>query len=203
MAKGVIYVLTSNISGLIKIGKAGTDNYAERMRNLQKNGYSNVTGLKPFFAIEVEDYDDKEKLLHRIFSYAQTGDSEFFSIDEELVQQLLLSFDGRVVYPEQINKEEEFDAVTKAQQQSALFSFYKKGITKGDVITFRADPSETAVVTGERDVEYDGQTYKLSRLTRRIYDEKGQGNKSGAYQGAEHWAFGGMKLKKLPDTETR
>ncbi len=58
--KGIIYIMTTAVSGLIKIGQAGTDNYQERMRNLEANGYYNVSGLKKFFAIELEDYNDKE-----------------------------------------------------------------------------------------------------------------------------------------------
>ena len=66
--KGIIYIMTTAVSGLIKIGKTGTDNFSERMRFLEANGYYNVAGLKRFFAIELEDYDDKENLLHDIFN---------------------------------------------------------------------------------------------------------------------------------------
>ena len=74
--KGIDYIMTTTVSGLIKIGKAGMKNYKERMRFLEANGYHNVTVLKRFFAIELEDYDDKEILLHEIFSKYQVGDSE-------------------------------------------------------------------------------------------------------------------------------
>jgi len=52
--------MTTAVSGLIKIGQTGTGNYQERMRNLEANGYYNVSGLKRFFAIELEDFSDKE-----------------------------------------------------------------------------------------------------------------------------------------------
>ncbi len=68
MARGVIYIMTTAVSGLVKIGKTGASSYKERMRHLENNGYHNVVGLKRFFAIELEDYDDKESLLHEIFS---------------------------------------------------------------------------------------------------------------------------------------
>lgn len=67
MSKGVIYVMTSVVDGLIKIGKTQTKQFDNRMYHLESNGYKNVTGLKKTFAIEVEDYDEKEALLHRIF----------------------------------------------------------------------------------------------------------------------------------------
>lgn len=67
MAKGLLYVMTTAISGLIKIGKTGCDNFEQRMYNLEHNGYCNATGLKRHFAIEVEDYDEKERMLDEIF----------------------------------------------------------------------------------------------------------------------------------------
>ena len=46
MAKGIIYVMTTVVPGLIKIGKTGTDNFENRMYQLERNGYFNVVGLK-------------------------------------------------------------------------------------------------------------------------------------------------------------
>lgn len=54
MAKGVIYVMTTVVPGLVKIGKTGTDNFEKRMYQLERNGYFNVVGLKREFAIEVD-----------------------------------------------------------------------------------------------------------------------------------------------------
>ena len=200
MARGVIYLMSTAVSGLVKIGKTGTNNYAERMRFLEANGYYNVAGLRRYFAIELEDYDDKESLLHEIFSKHQVGTSELFALDQDLVRQLLLSFDGKVIYPEKIDKEKEFDEVATARKQGALFSFYRKGLQDGDEIHFIADKTLTATVTGEREVEYGGQTWKLSPLTYKIFEDKGQLNSSGAYQGANYWQWHGKKLKDLPDS---
>lgn len=50
MAKGIIYVMTTVVPGLIKIGKTGTDNFENRMYQLERNGYFNVVGLKRKFA---------------------------------------------------------------------------------------------------------------------------------------------------------
>jgi hypothetical protein len=35
--KGIIYIMTTAVSGLIKIGQTGVGNYQERMRNLEAN----------------------------------------------------------------------------------------------------------------------------------------------------------------------
>ncbi len=50
-----------------------------------------------------------------------------------------------------------------------------------------------------REVEYDGEVYKLSPLTREIFQKKGKCSASGAYQGAVYWMFNGKKLKDLED----
>ena len=173
--------MTTAVSGLVKIGKTGTANYQERMRFLEANGYYNVAGLKRYFAIELEDYDDKESLLH------------------DLLKQLLLSFDGNVIYPEKVDKEKEFDEVATVRKQSAKFSFYRKGLSNGNVVSFVSDDTITATVIGEREVEYGGQEYKLSPLTYKIFEDKGQLNSSGAYQGAYYWQYNGKRLKDLPD----
>ena len=113
MAKGIIYVMTTVVPGLIKIGKTGTDNFENRMYQLERNGYFNVVGLKRKFAIEVEDYDEKEKLLDEIFAKSNVQGSELFSLDVDLVVQLLSSFEGKQIYPEAMTKEEVFIAATE------------------------------------------------------------------------------------------
>lgn len=185
--KGIIYVMTTAVAGLIKIGKTGVNNYEERMRLLEANGYYNVVGLRRFFAIEVADYEKKENLLKEIFSKHQVGDSELFALDYELVKQLLLAFEGKVIYPENISKEKEFDKVSKTRKQGERFSFYRKGLKNGDKIVFRANKKIVAKVKGEREVEFEGQIWKLSPLTYELFRRMGKLNTSGAYQGAAYF----------------
>ena len=113
MAKGVIYVMTSVVPGLIKIGKTKTENFESRMYTLERNGYFNVVGLKRKFAIEVEDYDEKEVLLDEIFAKSNVPNSELFALDADLVVQLLSSFEGTQIYPEAMTKTEVFAAATE------------------------------------------------------------------------------------------
>lgn len=116
MAKGIIYVMTTVVPGIVKIGKTGTNNFERRMYELEKNGYSNVTGHKREFAIEVEDYDEKETLVHELFSKSCVGESELFAVNKNLVIQLLSSFEGRQVFPKDESKEQVFDKVTEGLQ---------------------------------------------------------------------------------------
>lgn len=123
MAKGVIYVMTTAVSGLLKIGKTQNKQLQERMRYLESNGYGNVTGLKRAFAIEVDDYDDKEKLIHDVFLKHRVGETELFALELDLVRQLLLAFEGKVIFPADVNKEQQFGAVSRIRTANSLFSF--------------------------------------------------------------------------------
>ena len=100
MAKGVLYIMTTIVDGLIKIGKTKTDQFDNRMYNLEHNGYCNVTGLKRNFAIEVEDYDEKEELLHKIFDKSRVPNTELFALDLNLAILLMSSLEGKQIYPQ-------------------------------------------------------------------------------------------------------
>jgi hypothetical protein len=199
MKKGIIYIMTTAVSGLIKIGQTSTTNFKERMRFLEATGYYNVVGLKKFFAIELDDYIEKENLLHDIFNKHKVGESELFALDQELIRQLLLSFEGKIIYPKNINQGKEFDKISKVRKQSDLFSFYKKGLKNGDEIYFIKDKNIIAKVCGDREVEYQGQVWKLSPLTYKLFEQRGELNTSGAYQGAAYFKYKGKKLKDIAD----
>ncbi len=119
MAKGVLYCMTTVVPGLIKIGKTTIDNFESRMYQLERNGYSNVVGLKRHFAIEVQDYDEKEILLDDIFSKSRVPNTELFALDIDLVVQLLSSFDGKQIDPKTETKEEVFQKATKERSDRA------------------------------------------------------------------------------------
>ena len=120
MAKGIIYVMSTVVDGLIKIGKTGKDNYNQRMNILESNGYRNVSGLKRQFAIEVDDYDEKENLLDSLFSRSRVSNTELFSLNINEVIQLLSSFEGKVIYPTQDKKTEIFETATEAVESMAI-----------------------------------------------------------------------------------
>ena len=122
MSKGVLYCMTTVVPGLIKIGKTTVDSFDNRMYSLERNGYSNVVGLKRHFAIEVEDYDAKEILLDEIFSKSRVPNTELFALDIDLVVQLLSSFDGKQIYPKTETKEEVFQKATEERNVKAEIS---------------------------------------------------------------------------------
>lgn len=122
MAKGILYITTTAVPGLIKIGKCQSDQFENRMSNLENNGYRNVTSLKRRFAIEVEDYDEKEVLIHEIFGKSRVGNTEMFAIDVNIAVQLLSSLEGKQIFPnpEVETKGEVFDNATETIRTEEL-----------------------------------------------------------------------------------
>ena len=113
MAKGIIYVMSTCVDGLVKIGKTASCNFEQRMIQLENNGYRRISVLNREFAIEVDDYDEKENLLHELFSKSQVGKTELFSVDINLVKQLMSSLEGKVIYPKDEKKDEIFAQATE------------------------------------------------------------------------------------------
>ncbi len=118
MAKGIIYVCSTAVAGLIKIGK--TTDFESRMAFLEANGYRNVAGLKRQFAIEVDNYSEKEILLDDLFAKSKVGNTELFSLDINKVIQLLSAFQGKQIYPINESKEEVFERVTEVVQTGMI-----------------------------------------------------------------------------------
>ena len=86
MEEGIIYIMTTVMQDLIKIGITEEKQYNERMRFLESNGYRQINGLRKLFAIKVSDYKAKERLLHDVFSQQRIGDTELFCLNPELVK---------------------------------------------------------------------------------------------------------------------
>lgn len=178
MAKGIIYVMTTIVDGLVKIGKTNSNGFDQRMRTLEHNGYCNVTGLKRIFAIEVDDYDDKEDMLHTIFSKSQVGNTELFSVDVNLVRQLLSSFDGKMIYPKNETKSDVFDDTTSViddqKSSKAIKSPIKMiemcGLRVGDKVNLKNRPDVVAEVVDDRTLRYDGEEYSITACANIIYE---------------------------------
>ncbi len=205
MSKGVVYVMTTSVAGLIKIGKSEPKQFKERMRHLERNGYYNVAGLKKYFAMELSDYSEKERLIQEIFNKHRVEDSELFALDKELVKQLLLAFDGRVIFPENLNKEEAFDETVKVREAEGKNKILRSelGIKNGDTLVFKDDSQITCKNINDSEVEYEGEIHSLSGLTHKIMKSRGLLNPSGKYQGNRYWEFGGRSITQIRDEMKR
>ncbi|WP_418583264.1 DUF262 domain-containing protein [Holdemanella porci] len=67
----------------------------------------------------------------------------------------------------------------------------------GSTIYFMNDPSITAKVVSDVEVEFEGKKWRLSPLTREIFTRKGTVNRSGTYNGSQFWGFDGMRISDI------
>ncbi len=75
-------------------------------------------------------------------------------------------------------------------------SFESLGLV-GETIALYEDPTITARVVGDKEVEFEGERTKLSPLTAKIQERRGCLNESGTYRGAQCWAYRGVRLLDL------
>ena len=75
--------------------------------------------MKRVFAIKVQNYSQKEEMLHNIFSKSQVGNSELFTLDVDLAKQVLSSLDGEIIYPRE-DKDEIFIEATDSVEEKGL-----------------------------------------------------------------------------------
>lgn len=88
---------------------------------LEHNGYCNVVGLKRKLAIEVDDFDDKEAMMHTVFAQRQIANTELFAIDVNVAMQLFSALDGKVIYPKDETKGDIFTGAAAATQAQAIY----------------------------------------------------------------------------------
>ena len=185
MGKGIIYITTTSVTGLIKIGKTRSDMFQNRMTVLEQNGYWNVNGLKRYYAVEVDDYNEKEKLIHTIFSKSQVATSELFALDKELAKEVLQSFGGKQIYPV-LNSTGEIKP--NHTHKATRLTFAMLGISVGTQLTYTDDSNIKAkTVDNASTVEYQGKLYTLSGLASEL---KG----GGTYQGGCFFTYNGETL---------
>lgn len=67
----------------------------------------------------------------------------------------------------------------------------------GQNINYISDKSIIAKIVDDKKVEYEGEKWFLTTLTREIETRKGTVNASGAYQGAQYWEYDGVKLADI------
>ena len=98
MSKGFVYIMTSSIDGLIKIGKSKDWN-RRCQSELESNGYKNANGLKTYFVVEVDDQEEIEGTMHDIFRESRVSNFELFAVDKDRAKRVLSKM-GKQVYPD-------------------------------------------------------------------------------------------------------
>ena len=172
MSKGIIYICTTSVEGLIKIGR--TDNFNARMNILEQNGYWNVSGLKRFYAVRVDDYIEKEKLIHTIFSKSQVANSELFALDKNLAKDMLDAFEGEIIYPEQPKKKN--NAIIDKKKKKSPTKFNMVNIPVGSTLVFIKDPAKTVTTVDDiNKVNLNGEVMTISAAGARLRGKNSKG----------------------------
>lgn len=141
MTQGIIYCMTTIVPGLIKIGSTKDQSeYKNRMYHLEHNGYCNVTGLKKYYAVEVEDYKEQEQEMFETYKSGRVGNTELFAAEIGVVAKHMSRLKGRKIYPEDI---EEKEIIKEAEDSIGVNKiddglYYTSNKPKGQNITYRA-----------------------------------------------------------------
>jgi hypothetical protein len=85
------------------------------------------------------------------------------------------------------------------KKKGDLFSFSRKGIKVGDIITLTENKKYTATVVNDRQVEYQGKKYYLSPLAAKLLHEISGRGANAPTRGAIYFTYNGLVLTELPD----
>ena len=196
MSKGIIYICTTSVEGLIKIGR--TDNFNARMNILEQNGYWNVSGLKRFYAVRVDDYIEKEKLIHTIFSKSQVANSELFALDKNLAKDMLDAFEGEIIYPEQPKKQTNVQVIDKKKKKSPT-KFNMVNIPIGSTLVFIKDTTKTVTTVDDiNKVNLNGEVMAMSEAASRLRGKNSKGEYPSTC-GQAWFTYNGRLITELRD----
>lgn len=173
MAKTILYIMTTSVRGLVKLGKTTPDKYDAVIHDFSVNGYKNVFGLKPYYKKSFDTESDADGILLWLEKY-RVGETELYTMSA-------------------VGAKDAFNP----KKWELPFNMYKVGIKDGDILTFVDDPSIKVKVVGNRQVEYKGGVYSLSQLGSKLYHEIGKKPRSIYVRGSSCFAFNGTVLTKL------
>lgn len=194
MSKGIIYIFTNDaMPNFIKIGI--TTDLERRLRELDTTGIP--LPFRCHYAIEIEDYDKKERFIHDAFAdHRIRQNREFFTLAPERAVSMLKAIGGKEVQfgnNEMIDEEGNVvdDNKTEKKLRSA-FTFSGAKIPVGSEIAFTRDENKKAKVISDKKVEYEGKEYSLSLLAQSLFEQIGYHWKS--VQGPAYFKYDGEIL---------
>ena len=190
-----VYILTNEaMPGIIKIG--WTDNDVEqRMKELDKTG--TPLPFTCFYAKRVDDPRFVESKLHEAFDEFRIRENrEFFRMSADQAKAALEIASGEDVTPQGDVVETESDKVAlDRERKRTRFNFAQIGIEPGEVLEFKKDPSITAKVVENDQIEFRGNVTSLSPAALIIVHEMGY--KWTKIAGPQFWTYKGKTLYEL------
>lgn len=185
---GIVYVLTNPaFDKYVKIGK--TENLRQRLKK-----FDDTNMPLPFrcvYAVEVEDMDGVERLLHLAFADHRTRNKrEFFEVDyQRVIAAMKLTKGKDVTLKSDVAEDEEgLKALEKAERQARKsYTLYEAGLKNGDIVHYANDQSITAQITGEKKILFEGGETSLSAAAFILLQREGYTWK--AVNGWNFWMF--------------
>lgn len=175
---GIVYVLTNQaMPGIVKIGMTTRDNIDERMRELFSTGVPVPFECAFACTVPAKDCDKIEKALHKAFAPDRVHPSrEFFKINPDQAIAILDLFNNKTEITEEINREIDDDLTAEdktsreklKRQKRPNLNFIEMGIPIGSPLYYAEDEQYMAIVSSEKTVDYNGETYSLTALTRKL-----------------------------------
>ncbi|MEG9861082.1 MAG: GIY-YIG nuclease family protein [Parvularculales bacterium] len=185
----LVYILTNPvIPDLVKIGRA--TNLEERLKDLSRPSGVPVP-FECYYCCEVENASDIEKRLHfGLGDHRINPKREFFRINPERAKILLEGWAIREVILEKdvVDSQEEQDSLNRQRSIQPAFTFSMVDIPIGSKLTFLRDETRVSTVTGEREIEYEGEKGSLSKFALNILVTH-FGKIGTACRGPDYWVF--------------
>ncbi len=180
--KKLIYIFTNPaMPKLIKIGQ--TSNLEQEL-----NGLSFQTGVpEPFecyYCCEVEDGANIKETIHDFLGdYRVSPEKDFFKFSPEKVKKILT-----------LPISEQKKIIVKEKTRKVKFNFSMLDIPIGSTLTFFndktkiEDKAKVAIVTGDREIEFEGKRGAVSPIALYALQKYFGGNYE-ALQGPRYWMF--------------
>ena len=185
----LIYILTNpTMPDLVKIGR--TANLEERLRSLSSNSGVPVP-FECFYCCEVEDGQDVEKRLHfGLGDHRINPKREFFRINPERVKILLEGWSIRDVTLEMdiVDSQEERNSLNRERSRRPVFTFSMVDIPIGSELNFLKDETRVSTVTGDREIEFEGNRSSLNQITVGLLNNY-FGKNWTSVRGPDYWIF--------------
>ena len=167
----------------VKVGR--TIDLEQRLRQLD-----NTSVPLPFrcvYAIEVDDEHAVERLVHQALADVRVRTTcEFFEIDAQRIILALKPTNGRdETLKEDIAEDEESIAAlesTVAKRKS--YSFSDARVNVGDVLCYSKDKKITAIVLGDKKIEFESEDVSVSKAVLTLLHREGY-----KWKQAKGWAY--------------
>lgn len=190
--EGYIYILTNPaFPQLIKIGKT------EREVQQRADEISRATGVPEKFDIDhfvkVQDMENVEKLLHRIFAPHRRSNKEFFEMDSERAKLALelLKYNEATVTAQEQKEVEQIEREIKSKN-NAQSNFSYVDIEIGEELSLKDDEEKKCIVSQKNLVRHEGEEYTITGLANFLLPEITYN-----ISGANWWMYKNRKLSVL------